>query len=178
MNRFSSFFKWAGIFIIVAMLLVPIQNQDVRAAGESPVFFQSSLSASPQDALLTQSDLPGFRQAGESEVVGYLAFAQRITSGLFGPQTGISNVSTFRTTNIFQSEFIISFLAHPISDKDASVFDALANDPQSILQALTNSARTSGNTEVAHLLPDPGDVGEKSDGIFHDAGTGTGCPKH
>lgn len=165
MKETIQFFKWAGIFIIAAVLLVPIQNQDVRAAGESPVFSQSSLSASPQDALLTQDDLPGFRQARESEVVGYLAFAQRITSGLFGPQTAISNFSTFRTTNIFQSEFIISFLAHPISEEDASEFDALANDPQSILQALTNSARTSGNTEVARLLPDLGDVGEKSMGF-------------
>ncbi len=166
MRKYYSFFKWAGIFIVISLLLLLINNIQVLATGETSASFQSASPASAQDALLTEKDLPGFRQAWESEGVGYLAFAKRFTSGLTGTQTAITNISTFRIKDPFQSEYIISFLAYPISEKDALGFDALANDPRSILEALTVSAQTSGNTPGANLLANSGDLGEKSIGFF------------
>jgi basic membrane protein A len=158
-------FKWAGVFSIVVLFLLPTINQNVKAAGGSSPSFQSSLTASAQEVLLTEEDLPGFRQARESEAVGYLALAKRLTSGLTSPQTEIANVSTFRINNVFQSEYVVSFLAYPISENDGLVFNALADNPQSILETLVGIAQTSGNTEEPRLLSEMGGISEKSMGF-------------
>jgi len=157
--------KRAGIFIILALLLLPNKNQNVKATGEASSSFQSSLSGSPQEAVLGEGDLPGFHQAGESETVGTLALAKRLTSGLLNPQTGFASISTFRINNVFRSEFLISFLAYPISEKDAAVFDGLADHPQNILETLAGIAQTSGTAEEPRLLSEAGGIGEKSMGF-------------
>ena len=146
-------------------MLLPGKNQNVKATGESSSLPQSVLLNSPQDALLAEDDLPGFRQAGESEGIGYLTFAKRLTSGLFGLPAGITNVSTFQIKDPFRSEYVISFLAYPISEKDALSFDALTNNPQSILAVLANSSQTSGIYVDPSIIPGLGDIADKSMGF-------------
>ena len=165
MKNISVLFKWAGVCIIIALLLLPNNNQNVQATGEPSLSFQSSSPRSPQEAILTEDDLPGFREAEESEVVGYLALAKRITFGLSSPQTEIADISCFRINNLFRSEYVISFLAYPISENEESAFDALANNPQSILEILNETTQTSGNAEEPRLHSELDDIGEKSMGF-------------
>ncbi len=165
MKNISLLFKWAGVFIIIALLLLPNNNQNVQATGDPSLAFQSSSSTSPQEAVLTEDDLADFREAEESEVVGYLALAKRITSGLASPQTETADISCFRINNLFRSEYVISFLAYPISENDESAFDALANNPQSILETLYEIAQTSSSAEEPRLLSELDDIGEKSMGF-------------
>jgi len=165
LKKTYSVFKWAGVFIIIAMLLLSIKIRNVKATGESAPSLQSSSSASSQQAVLTEDDLPGFRQAGESEVAGYLALAKRLTSGLISPQAGISDISTFRINNLFRSEYVISFLAYPITEKNEVVFDALAINPQSVIETLTGIAQVSGVAEGPHLLSNLGGIGDRSMGF-------------
>jgi basic membrane protein A and related proteins len=164
-KKFYLFFKWAGVFIIIALLFLSVKNRNVKASGESAPSLQSSSSASSQQAVLAEDDLPGFRQAGESEVAGYLALAKRLTSGLMSSQAGISDISTFRIKNLFRSEYVISFLAYPITENDELVFGALAINPQSILETLTGIAQASGVGEEARLLSNLGGLGDRSMGF-------------
>ncbi len=165
MKNISLLFKWAGVFIIIALLLLPNNNRNVQATGDPSLSFQSSSSTSPQETILTEDDLAGFRESEENEVVGYLALAKRITSGLSSPQTEIADISCFRINNLFRSEYVISFLAYPISENDESAFDALADNPQSILEILYETAETSGSAEEPRLLAELDDIGEKSMGF-------------
>jgi basic membrane protein A and related proteins len=165
LKRIYSLFKWAGVFIIIALLILSNKNQNVKATGESSPSLQSTSSDTSQQAVLTEDDLPGFRQAGESEVAGYLALAKRLTSGLMSPQAGISDISTFRIKDLFRSEYVISFLAYPITENDEVVFDALAINPQSILETLTGIAQASGVADEAQQLSDLGGIGDRSMGF-------------
>ena len=165
MKKFYFLFKWAVFFIIIVVLLLSIINRNVKASGESSPSLQNSSSASSQQAVLAEADLPGFRQAGESEVAGYLALAKRLTSGLMSPQAGISDISTFRNKNLFRSEYVISFLAYPISENNEVVFDALAINPESILETLTGIAQARGVAEGAHFLSNLAGIGDRSMGF-------------
>ncbi len=170
MKKARLFLKWAGIILFAGLLLLPLKNQNVRAGGELVPSNKSSSSASTQDALLTVDDLPGFRQSGGSDALGTLAFAKRLSSGLFSPATAITNLSTFQLIDAFRSESVISFLAYPLSEQEAMSFDALAADPDSILVALTEAANASGNGVEPRLLSALGNVGEKSVGFSMEMG--------
>ncbi len=165
MRKYYSFFKWAGAIFVLSFFLFLINNTNARATGNIATPFQTSTSESSKDVLLTEADLPGFSQVLESEIAGYLALAERFTTGLAGAQTPITDISVYRSNNLFQSEYLLSFLAYPLSEKDALDFDALASNPRSILEALGASAQTSGNLYPSFILSDLGDLGEKSMGF-------------
>lgn len=121
---------------LIAIILLTSTILAANAAGNAlPVLQSDDLEYTPE-LMLTEDDLPGFHQAGETEVVGHLALAKRLTAGLSGSRTGITNIASFSIDDPFRSEFIISFLAYPLSEDDEIRFDALASNPQVIIESL------------------------------------------
>lgn len=164
MKNKQVFFVW-GISIIVMVFILLTATQSAGASSNSTLIPAEPQEAYEPTAMLTESDLPGFRQVDCSVMVGYFSLAKRYTSGLAGPQAEIANIACFTVKNPFRYETIISFLEYPLSENDESTFDLLTVDPLPILLSLSETARDSGKMEEALSLPDSGDVGEKSMGF-------------
>lgn len=163
-RRYHAFILVSAIIAAILFLLAALAPP-VAAAPASGPFLRSAISADAPDAVLTLADLPGFREAGESEIAGSLALAERLTAGLLSPQTRVEAVSSFRSVNYVQSESVISFLARPLSEKQELEFDALAGDPQSVLASLAAAVQSSGNAEPPQILPALAGIGDKSMGF-------------
>ncbi len=165
LKRHYRFVKWVGGFILVTLLLLAIETRNAKATQTLDPLSQSELPGSPQEAMLTGNDLPGFRQAAESEAAGFLTLAKRMTTGLLSPQTKIANLSMFRSTNLFRPEYVISFTASPVTEREELTFDALADNPQNVLETLRRTAQISGNAENPRILSELGGIGGKSMGF-------------
>lgn len=165
MGGFYRFFRWTGVCVLAGLLFLAVQVHTVQATEAAAPSLQSTSPSSSTEALLLAADLPGFRPAAEDEVAGYLALAKRITAGLAGAPAKVAETSVFRIKNPIQYEFVISFLAYPLSEQEGRAFDALANNPASILAVLAQTAQTSGNVETPRLLPELSGIGDKSMGF-------------
>jgi len=158
-------YKIAGTFVLIVLLLLTGRIKDVQADEISPLSPQIVEQSSTEDAVITEDDLPGFHKANKNEIVGHLALAKRITLGIIDSPIEIRNISYFRSDNLFQSEYVINFLVYPISATEKSKFDLFAGNPQNVLEALSAIVQSSGVDEEPHLLPELGDIGEKSVGF-------------
>lgn len=154
-----------GIALIAIFLLTSTFLAANAAEDTIPALESDRVEYSPE-VMLTEDDLPGFHLAAETEVVGHLALARRLTAGLSSPRTRITNIAYFSIDDLFRSEFIISFLAYPMSEDDEISFDALVSNPHVIIESLLAIAQTSGNAVEPRFIPELGDLGERSMGFF------------
>ena len=162
--RRSNRLQWALTLTVLICLFLAVNRFPVLANGNaaSP---PASTSTADEAPLLSTWDLPGFEPANPQQVSGFMALAQRLTGGLLNPNSVITNLSSFRSQDLFTREFVLSFLAYPLSENDVIAFDTLADDPTNLLAALTDTALVSSNDTPPGKVAALDNLGEKSMGF-------------